>query len=65
MSDVHTIIEEQQQHQYHHHDGLLDEDVIEDSHHVPLWILFLIGVFVAVLILLPNVWFAKRPIKND
>ena len=37
-----------------------------DDHHVPLWILSLIGIFVAILVLLPNIWFAnRRPVKED
>ena len=37
-----------------------------DDHHAQLWALALIGVVLAILVLLPNVWFAnKQPVKED
>lgn len=36
-----------------------------DENHVPIWILAIVGVFVAILIVLPNIWSAKRADKIE
>ena len=57
MTDKHHQPFENLQDEIHH-----DE---EDDHHVPLSILALVGLFVAVLIVLPNILGAKRRDKRD
>jgi len=32
-----------------------DEENFQDDHHIPYWILALIGTFVAALVILPNI----------
>ena len=51
---------------HHHHpevggdEGFHHDEHHDDDHHVPLWILALVGSFVAVLIVLPNILAAKN-----
>ena len=50
---------------YYHHQDEHDHHDHDEDHHVPLWILALIGSVVAILIVLPNILVLKRPDKTD
>ena len=59
MTSDNLLQKEKGDESYNHH----DHD--DDDHHVPLWILALVGSFVAVLIVLPNILGAKKRVDKQ